>query len=546
MRRVLQLALGLGLALGPMRAGAGPAGGGDATVTAVHQQVEVVLPSPRPVSTGDRLRRGDQVRTPTDGGAEVACADRLRLLLGAATEATLGACGERGGRRDPAVTLARGSLLLEYPGKGSVVVATPAGRVKVGQAARVTVDERGETRVMVHRGRVKLTAKGRTLTLRAGQGGRAEPGSKPKGQRALPPAPRWTSPPRSIQAGAGRLELTAEYASTAKRGRLPHGWRVQVARDQRFLHLVHDERVDGKVTRLVARNLAPVPHFARVIAVDEGGWEGPPGPVVTTAVATLGVASASPAEARVPAPAPPARPKPGEPPAPVARPAPAPPGLVVLGLPDEPPAAAPRAVTPPVAGPPTIAVPAAVVEPTSYPVSLGLVGGLLVELPGSRLGAAGMLEGRAWARLGRGSLTFGLRVGYEHYRVGSGLAAQAENSTCSLAAGASTGELRTQHIVELSFPITYRFLGDESRLNPYLGVLPQVLLEFDRVDNAGRRGSVNKENVAVSGIAGLEILIVRRVAFFVEVGYRRADLECSPAGYTLHGLLALGGLRLGL
>jgi hypothetical protein len=66
------------------------------------------------------------------------------------------------------------------------------------------------------------------------------------------------------------------------------------------------------------------------------------------------------------------------------------------------------------------------------------------------------------------------------------------------------------------------------------------------VDNGGESLKLQKADLAVSGIAGLEVVLLRRVAAFIEVGYRRASLECSQAGYTLHGFLALGGFRLGL
>jgi hypothetical protein len=185
------------------------------------------------------------------------------------------------------------------------------------------------------------------------------------------------------------------------------------------------------------------------------------------------------------------------------------------------------------------------VEP-DYRVSVGVVGGLLVELPGSRLGGSAAGEVRAWSALGRGSVTFGLRIGWEQYHLGCFVAAQPAGASCALPPGSSPGLLREQHLVVLSVPVTYRFLGDASRLNPYVGVLPQIIFEQDRVEVAGQRLKLQKTDLALSGLVGLEVLLHRRVAAFVEAGYRRVELECSGAGDTLQGLLALGGLRVGL
>lgn len=268
----------------------------DATLTGTHNQVEIYAPDPRRPRGNDPLFRGMRVNTLERSSAEVTFADETQLRLAEQTLVViLGETNTRVRRLATAqdTTLERGELVAflgALAGRRPVPVRTEAARVLLGQGeARVGVDPERRTTVAVYRGRSQVTAPQQVVPVSAGYGLRAERGRPIPRPRPLPLAPVWVRAPQTLVLTQGTTAtLTGEYgAGVATAPTTPPAtaqWHVQVARDERFLETIVDERAPVERVRLEARDAAAGEYFVRVAAIDAENLEGPAGPVARVRV----------------------------------------------------------------------------------------------------------------------------------------------------------------------------------------------------------------------------------------------------------------------
>jgi hypothetical protein len=282
-----------------------PGAAPDAVLTFVRNQVEEYTPDPHPGRKDDPLRRGHKVGTMGASSAEITFEDETQLQLGEhSLVVILGSTGGRVERRGSAAdtTLLRGTLrahLAELAGgkpRSDVAVRTPAAQVAIGAGeAQVHVDQKRSTRLAVYRGRSGLSAAGKQVEVNAGYGSRADQGKAPTPPAPLPPPPEWVSaPPQLLLMTGAAADLFAQYGPGPSLGMKngPAGYRVQLARDAHFNDLLVDQRVDGAVTALSARNLGEGTYFAQVSAIDADKFEGPVSTVAKITVARVTVVPA--------------------------------------------------------------------------------------------------------------------------------------------------------------------------------------------------------------------------------------------------------------
>lgn len=255
----------------------------DAWLAFVGGRVEVHGPERRVVGGPVPLQRGDRVSTFKHARAAVEFSDSTRAVL--EEHSVLLVAGADAGqvpglRTANDTTLLAGSLRVTGPVEGLAVIATPWARVELrGGDGLVRVDGTGRTRLAVHEGQWRVTAAGRTVTLRGGQGTLIDRRAAPQPPRDLPGPPQWTSVPAPILFMLGGT-VQAQGSFHAGGGPPPAMWRVQIAQDDRFASLVVDSLQPAAEDRLVAHGLAPGVYFARVAALDDDQFEGPPSAAV--------------------------------------------------------------------------------------------------------------------------------------------------------------------------------------------------------------------------------------------------------------------------
>ena len=307
---------GTTLTLPPRRSGAAAP---DALLTAVHNNVEVQTPAPRPGRANDALYRGMRVNTEERSTAEVTFADETQLQLAERTLVViLGESSSRVQRNASArdTVLERGTLTAFLASvdqqRGAAPPSTPsvstaAGRVTIerspdGTQARLEVDERRRTTVSVYRGASRVEGHRRQrVRVPQGYGVRAEQGQRIPAPRPLPLAPVWERAPSPvILADQDAVTLTGEYragtpstAPGAPAAPAVASWRVEVARDARFNDLIANEVGEGARTRLEIPNVAPGTYHVRVSAVDAERFQGPPGEPSRVTVTRVAIAPAA-------------------------------------------------------------------------------------------------------------------------------------------------------------------------------------------------------------------------------------------------------------
>lgn len=276
----------------------------DGEVSFVRNDVHAYTPDDHRARTGEPLSRGHRVGTFANSSAVVTLGDERQLQLEEnSLVVLLGRFSYQSGRRETAedTRLESGTLrsalsaLSGRPPPQPVVVATPAAAVtaSAGQTV-VSVNARRETRVSVHEGQAEVRARGRSVTVPAGFANSTASGQRPTAPRALPARPRFTaSPARLVFVRGGATDVRATYAP-AESAPAPARWRVQLARDERFLDVVSDQRVEGSVTTFEARTLTAGEYFLRALAVDAEQYESAPSEVQRVRVVAPAVRPSAP------------------------------------------------------------------------------------------------------------------------------------------------------------------------------------------------------------------------------------------------------------
>lgn len=262
------------------------AGGPDAQLTRVRNQVEVLTPETKPGKPNDPLFRGNRVSTQAASAADVTFRDETQVRLGERTLVII--LGDAKSAAAPVQTaLMTGNLRTWMAGarKEPTTIATDAAsvRVKSGEA-QVTSDAVKTTRLAVYDGASEIDARGTTRKVGPGFGSKAELGKAPTPPRPLPPAPRWKTqpPPVLLDSPKGAPSIIGEYE--APRDHAVSEWHVQVAIDDRFQEIVVDKIAPAEKHRFEGRLPTRGHYFIRVSALDDDHFEGPFGPTAHVVV----------------------------------------------------------------------------------------------------------------------------------------------------------------------------------------------------------------------------------------------------------------------
>jgi nucleoid-associated protein YgaU len=551
-------------------------GGADALLTFLRNRVDAYTPQQHSGRKNEPLSRGDKVSTLMESSAEVSFGDETQLQLGEHSLVVILGDNRGAVRKLTAAdtTLLTGTLrahLAELAGgkpAPPVSLGTPGARVRLGRGeAQLQVDERQSTRLAVYRGTSGLRAAGKEVKVPAGFGSRADKGRAPTAPRPLPAAPEWAAAPTLVLTAGGAADVSATFRAGSGQGAVPARFRVQLARDERFNDLIVDARVPATTLQLEARNLSAGTYLGRVAAIDADHFEGPSSAAWPLRVATLTVrlVAGHPVlevppglvcgvDGEVPAPSAHIALAAGQPhlvgcalaknPSAVARLA-----LPSTGTVDAPPP--PTAPEPPEPAPaPQVEPVAPRVAPVASPVApppsvrnhveVAVLAGVTLSPITAQAGLAAGIElgGAQW--LPKGSLHFALRLGYEYFPVQTALAVPCPMVICPLrnATGSYT-LLLDRHVARLGLPIAYHFPELQRRFQPYLGLVPEVLLDFAQT----REGLLQRTGVAIGGHAGLQIRLGPG-GLLLELGYRQVFMRPDARDQApLHSLLLHSGYR---
>ncbi len=232
--------------------------------------------------------RNTRVLTSSQGGAEIAIGEQLRIQIDAESLLFVRKL-PRGARGPGEIQLQRGSLqadIIDSPRIGPLLIRTPAGDVRLrGANVRIACDAQGQTAIAVHQGQVSLKAGRNQLTLIAGMGTVLRPGDDDIHIRQLPPAPTWLDggdngrarialSMGSLRGAARQAELTLNFTSVPGAVR----YRVEIGSDPQL----HDRRHQGEVSTSPMRTeLLPGLYYARVAAMDGELLSGMPSTIQT-------------------------------------------------------------------------------------------------------------------------------------------------------------------------------------------------------------------------------------------------------------------------
>lgn len=268
----------------------------EARVVSVHGAVEILGAETHPAREGERLTRGQRIRTAADATATLALAngslvevDPNSLLVMFASPTTL-----PGASPSSVTTLVRGSLHVHASSAGlraqPIPIETQAVTVWSGRSdAMIAADLGGHiTRMAVWRGRMRVRMGTREYLLTQGYGVQEEVGHRPGVLQQLPRAPVWrASPPTRLLSFGEALDISGQWAPNPRAHAAPASeWKVQVARDETFRDLVESVRVPVNTTRWTGRSYAPGTYHVRVVAIDVNRFES-----TSSAVARIEIAA---------------------------------------------------------------------------------------------------------------------------------------------------------------------------------------------------------------------------------------------------------------
>ena len=271
-------------------------GAEEARVVSVHGVVEVIGADTHSLREGERVSRGQRIRTATDSRATLALSNgsqvevdpsTLLVMFASAAPSTADAA------QSTTTTLARGSVRVLAPATGAhtnpIAIATQAVTVWTGRGdAMIAADLGGHiTRMAVWRGRMRVRMGTREYLLTQGYGVQEEVGHSPGVLQQLPRAPVWrASPPTRLLSFGEALEVSGQWAPNPRPHASPASeWKVQVARDETFRDLVESVRIPVTVTRWTGRSLSPGTYHVRVVAVDVNRFESPSSAVARVEIA---------------------------------------------------------------------------------------------------------------------------------------------------------------------------------------------------------------------------------------------------------------------
>ena len=175
-------------------------------------------------------------------------------------------------------------------------------------------------------------------------------------------------------------------------------------------------------------------------------------------------------------------------------------------------------------------------------LALGL--GIGVSTAGYTVSPNVFIDGGIALRLGPGSLTGGLRVGFQTYSTEiMGELPCPSAGPCVQADGGDYSWEMSEQVLSFGIPIGYRFLAPDKVVIPYVTVIPSLFLLRAESSAFDTEASQTDTQLGVQGVAGMLIPIGPGGMHF-EAGYQYAPLAHTITGESsLSAVLFTGGYR---
>jgi hypothetical protein len=301
------------------------AGGPDARVVRVKNQVEVQNPSQKPAQVNDPLQHGHRISTKEGSGAGLRFRDESDLSLGESTLVVVLGESRDKAQVQASATLVTGSLrarLSELSGKKTIETpggtatleaqkkqappakkpgapapapvvsrtAAPTNAVPAGEA-HIQVDDKKTSRVAIFTGEGSIVSQKKSVAIPEAFGSKADFGKLPEPPRPLPLAPSWTQKPPSLLLQANNIDAiaTASFDEPISQGHAIVAYRVVVSRAADDNDIVQEFRVgqNMRTIRFVPKEAGT--YHIRVSAIDDDAFEGLPSTTATLRVAPIEV-----------------------------------------------------------------------------------------------------------------------------------------------------------------------------------------------------------------------------------------------------------------
>jgi hypothetical protein len=170
--------------------------------------------------------------------------------------------------------------------------------------------------------------------------------------------------------------------------------------------------------------------------------------------------------------------------------------------------------------------------------------GIGIPTAGLGVGPDVFIEGGVALRLGPGSLTGGLRVGFQTYSTDAegALPCPSPNACVQPDAGRYTYDLNEQ-LVRIGIPVGYRFLPPDTIVVPYVTIIPALFLLRATSTAFESENEQTDTQPGVHALAGAQLRLGPG-ALHLEAGYQYAPIEHSIMGDTsLSSVLITLGYR---
>jgi len=175
--------------------------------------------------------------------------------------------------------------------KPPAAIVTPSAEISVrANAALINVDATQTSRVSIQQGEAKITAKGKSVSLKSGQGTRVPKDAAPEPPSSLPEPPAWeNAPPHELYVVHGTHKATAQLQW--EKPLSPVRYRVEVAKDALFQNPLLETTTED--TQIPLSELEPGTFYVRTRTVNETGLVSAPSSTRRLDVFKVGEASSA-------------------------------------------------------------------------------------------------------------------------------------------------------------------------------------------------------------------------------------------------------------
>jgi len=246
------------------------------------------------------LFRLDEVHTHSGASADILFKDSsmLRMKQNALIIIYGGASSKVRFRHTAGIQLLEGELGVSLADlrKPPAAIVTPSAEISMrAKEAIIDVDTQQTSRVSVQDGEAKITAQGKSVKLKSGQGTRVKKDAAPEPPMPLPQPPTWVdSRLHELHAVHGAHKATVLVQWTAPPSQGPGLWRVEVAKDASFQNLLLETTTQA--LQHLLPELAPGTFYARVRALNEAGLISSPSPTKRLDILKVGEEDSTSAE----------------------------------------------------------------------------------------------------------------------------------------------------------------------------------------------------------------------------------------------------------